>query len=371
MKKKIIFLAAGIIISSSVLAQQKIGSSGAPNTAAVLELVSPTGSPEIQRGLLMPKVSISNTTTWNLAGTSVAGMSVYNTNATITSSNTNYPAAGIGEYYWDGTGWISKKNSTDFWNLNGNAGTTANTSPIGTAVNNNFIGTTDNTAWIMATSNLERMRISPTGNVGISKTNPTHKLHVDGSATGNPVRFEGLSLSADNADKMVVATSEGVLKLSQSPAIGVLTIGLTTLETLTRQNPGDVSFFTNESIIINTIPEASYDPSTNSGTIPAGTYQITLAFNGNLSTSTQTNPINSYFFDFPTNSGSPARLHSNQSTRVAGQASHGGTLTYVGKYTSPRTISLHLGWGQGGNVEVGSTILLSEGTQLTFVRIGD
>lgn len=36
-------------------------------------------------------------------------MHVYNTNAAIVSTNTAYPtlAAKIGEYYWDGTGWVA------------------------------------------------------------------------------------------------------------------------------------------------------------------------------------------------------------------------------------------------------------------------
>jgi hypothetical protein len=94
-------------------AQQKIkDGTGSPATSlpaagSILELQS------TQAGLRMPQIALTTTTTWlPLLGSGGAatspGMTVYNTNAGITSSNTNYPALGIGEYYWDGTGWVVK-----------------------------------------------------------------------------------------------------------------------------------------------------------------------------------------------------------------------------------------------------------------------
>ncbi len=99
-----------------VQAQQKIkDGTGTPATSlpadgSILELQS------TQAGLRMPQIALTNTTTWlPLAGSGVAatspGMSVYNTNAGITSTNANYPANGVGEYNWDGTGWINKNSS--------------------------------------------------------------------------------------------------------------------------------------------------------------------------------------------------------------------------------------------------------------------
>jgi len=97
-------------------AQQKIkDGTGSPATSlpaagSILELQS------TQAGLRMPQIALTNTTTWTpLTGSGSAttspGMSVYNTNASIASSNVNYPANGIGEYYWDGTGWVNKNSS--------------------------------------------------------------------------------------------------------------------------------------------------------------------------------------------------------------------------------------------------------------------
>ncbi|WP_254411163.1 hypothetical protein [Dyadobacter diqingensis] len=90
--------------SSASFAQIKAGDNPTTiNPGSVLELES------TNKGLLMPRISLTNTTTWGLAGTAVAGMHVYNTNLSITSTNPAYPtiAAKKGEYYWDGTGWVA------------------------------------------------------------------------------------------------------------------------------------------------------------------------------------------------------------------------------------------------------------------------
>jgi hypothetical protein len=68
------------------------------------------------KGVRMPQIALTNTTTWaplqgSGADAASRGMSVYNTNAAIASTNGNYPANGVGEYYWDGTGWVNKNSS--------------------------------------------------------------------------------------------------------------------------------------------------------------------------------------------------------------------------------------------------------------------
>jgi hypothetical protein len=110
------FLAATTL---SVNAQQKIkDGTGTPVTSlpaagSLLELQS------TQRGLRFPQVSLTDTKTWApMLGSGVAatspGMTVYNTNAGITNftGSIKYPANGIGEYYWDGGGWVSKNATT-------------------------------------------------------------------------------------------------------------------------------------------------------------------------------------------------------------------------------------------------------------------
>lgn len=89
-------------ITATANAQLNVGSTTAPNAGAMLEISGST------KGLLMPRVSLTNTTTWGLTGTQTPGMAVYNTNTGITSTNVTYPKHpdGKGAYYWDGSGWI-------------------------------------------------------------------------------------------------------------------------------------------------------------------------------------------------------------------------------------------------------------------------
>lgn len=82
----------------------------APAAGSLVELES------TNKGLRMPQIALTNTTTWApLQGLGTAlssrGMSVYNTNTAIASSSTAYPANGVGEYYWDGTGWVNKSST--------------------------------------------------------------------------------------------------------------------------------------------------------------------------------------------------------------------------------------------------------------------
>lgn len=91
-------------------AQVRIGNPGPIFPGSLLQLESNN------KGLRMPRVVLTNTTTWApLQGlgtdTAAAGMAVYNTNAAIASTNASYPANGIGEYTWDGTGWVNKNSS--------------------------------------------------------------------------------------------------------------------------------------------------------------------------------------------------------------------------------------------------------------------
>jgi hypothetical protein len=122
--KKRSFICCLAFVAFSVQAQQKIkDGTGTPATSlpaagSILELQS------MQAGLRIPQISLTDTKTWApLLGSGAAatspGMTVYNTNAGITniSGDVNYPALGKGEYYWDGTGWVTKNAAaikTDF-----------------------------------------------------------------------------------------------------------------------------------------------------------------------------------------------------------------------------------------------------------------
>lgn len=152
MKNKAFYLSLSLLfLTTSLMAQVKIGNNPAIiNTGSLLELES------TDKGLLFPRVSLAATTTWGLAGTAVAGMSVYNTNAAITG-NATYPTLGSGLYYFDGAGWVSKNAVKGaaalepWYNVATTTGATANT------------------------QNIYQM-----GNVGIGTINPLAKLDVSG-----------------------------------------------------------------------------------------------------------------------------------------------------------------------------------------------
>jgi len=67
-----------------------------------------------------------------------------------------------------GTGWL----------ITGNSGTTPAT---------NFIGTIDNQDFVTRTNNIERMRVTTAGNVGIGTSTPITQLHIPGRTPTAPV----------------------------------------------------------------------------------------------------------------------------------------------------------------------------------------
>lgn len=82
-----------------------------PFFGSVLELNGTGG-----KGLRMPHIALAVTTFWApMSGSNFdaasQGMTVYNTNPDVIAGSYFYPAKGVGEYYWDGSGWVSK-NST-------------------------------------------------------------------------------------------------------------------------------------------------------------------------------------------------------------------------------------------------------------------
>lgn len=130
-----------------------------PTTSAQLEVASTT------RGILVPRMSSAQRTS---ISTPAEGLLVYQNDGSK------------GFYYYDQTAvaWRYIGSSLTSWSVTGNSGTTASTSAIGTAVNNNFIGTTDANDFVVATNNLERLRISSAGNVGVGTIAPAQKLEL-------------------------------------------------------------------------------------------------------------------------------------------------------------------------------------------------
>ena len=81
--------------AASVKAQVRIGGDAVPNPAAVLDLnADDTNSGA--KGLALPRVSLTDTLSLLNGNTPLAGMLVYDTNATL----------GSGIYFWSGKRWV-------------------------------------------------------------------------------------------------------------------------------------------------------------------------------------------------------------------------------------------------------------------------
>jgi hypothetical protein len=158
------------------------------------------GDNAAQKGLLLPRVPLTATNVWGLAGTggiAQNGMLVYNTNTTTANPATDVTP---GTYCWNGSQWMRMMNTTNVlsiedttaWMLNGN-----NNSSIKT------LGTTSNTDLPVITAGTEKMRITQSGNVGIGVTNPATTLDIKAAATG-----QGFKLVDGNQSEGAVLTSD-------------------------------------------------------------------------------------------------------------------------------------------------------------------
>jgi len=136
--KTVIVGALMTLLSHNNYAQVGIGTT-TPNADAELDITSTT------RGVLLPRILLTNTTSPAPLSTDVAGMLVYNT---ATAGDVT-----PGFYYNDGSDWIRLG---DGWSITGNTGTTAGA---------NFIGTTDAQDVVIKANNIEHLRIGQTETV--------------------------------------------------------------------------------------------------------------------------------------------------------------------------------------------------------------
>jgi hypothetical protein len=150
--KSLYFLTLFVLVMMVAKSQVAISEDGsAPNAGAMLEIKSTS------KGLLLPRMTTAQRTT---AGVLAKGMFIYDTDLnTAVFSN--------------GGSWDQAINTTNIvnyvWGSTGSGGTNPST---------NFIGTTDNTNLIFKTNNIERMRLTTGGDLGIGITPSSARLHI-------------------------------------------------------------------------------------------------------------------------------------------------------------------------------------------------
>ena len=141
---------------------------------------SPEGALDINstnNGVLLPRISLSNSSIYGLTGTGNAtkqGMLIFNTN-----TNTNTLATGLdgqGYYYWDSNAWVKIGSGSS---SGGGVIDTDKDTQI-TAEDNDGAATLDDHLKFDVIGN-EAMRITSAGNVGIATNTPASTLTVSGT----------------------------------------------------------------------------------------------------------------------------------------------------------------------------------------------
>jgi len=211
--KKCLLLGVFLLLGATIVKSQvAINSTGnAPSSSAALDVDF------TNKGILIPRVSLTQTTSPSPISSPAPSLLVYNT----ATQNDVTP----GYYYWDGNNnkWIKIFDSNlRPWLLNGNSGTNPT---------NDFLGTTDAQHLIIRTNNQERMRVLSSGNVlinGNSLIYATDVFEVHGNSSypdavnGYTYQINGFGVTGMNNALTNTGTGAGVYGYSlQTSSAGV------------------------------------------------------------------------------------------------------------------------------------------------------
>ena len=192
--KACLFLICFQLFHNNMKAQSlAINTTGAgAHASAILDVSS------LNKGLLIPRISLTNINDVATITGPATSLLVYNTNATIIGGS------GLGYYYFDGTNWIKMTDAAmpnTPWGILGNTGTLDGT---------HFIGTTDNVAFNFRVNNQKAGRIDQSG--------PTffgyQAGNVNAGISNTGIGFQ--SLFSNNSGNYNTAIGSGTLNLNQT-----------------------------------------------------------------------------------------------------------------------------------------------------------
>lgn len=172
------FFNGGMAINSSTI-------NPIPALSAIVDLQSGN------KGLLIPRVSLSGPGDITTIASPAVSLMVYNLNSTIDGAQ--------GICYWNGSTWLRLSTGKPLtWLTSGNV-----------ALATDFLGTTNPMALVIKTANTEKMRITDLGQVGIGTIAPLAGVKLDVSGT---IRSSSLTGTAPDPMHVVQADINGKLQ---------------------------------------------------------------------------------------------------------------------------------------------------------------
>ncbi|MCW3102625.1 MAG: hypothetical protein JWO09_1065 [Bacteroidetes bacterium] len=177
----------------------------------------------------------------------------YNADSALYSTSAGTSVNSVNSDYCDtATYALNTGSSYTYWNLTGNTGTTPTS---------NFLGTTDNKDLAFRTNNIERMRITSAGKIGIGTSTPTATLHIVGN--------DGLVAEGTFGTGVAPPTGAGT-RMIWYPKKAAFRSGGVSSNQWDDVNIGNYSFASG----YNTKASGAYSTAFGSGSIASGQYSV-------------------------------------------------------------------------------------------------